>query len=286
MGASEPMDRLSGFLLENLLAMIVVGAIVIVLAAVTSRPEFLLVGLALVGLAGVFRLVQWSQEKIAAEYRRYAMARGFRFEAERPSAEEQYAGLVRMFAKGHAHDWRNEISGEIDGIRFSAFEYVYTTGYGNFARNRTCAVLYWPVATNDFPSFTIGPHVSDLVGYVFGLPDIVFGSDPRFSALYSLKGSDTAAVAALFPSSVRRFFVVHQGQHMAGGGHDLFWWREKSLPPPGEMDEFLAEGTSVRKLFVHDAGPGELVVGDAEEESGAGDDDQDTETEHHIYVKL
>src|ERR1700730_4017164 len=279
------MDRLSGFLLKHLTAMMVVGTIVIALGAIVivlgAAPTGRLVasfGVVLLGLGGWFRVIQLFEQNTAAKYERYAVARGFQFAAFRPDAEKQYAPLVKLFSKGHAHDWRNQISGEIDGILFSAFEYVYTTGHGNYSRDHTCAVMHWPVATNAFPSFTIGPHVSDLVDYVFGLPDIVFGSDTRFSALYSLKGSDTAAVAALFPSSVRRFFVVHQGQHMAGGGHDLFWWREKSLPPPGDVDEFLAEGNSVRKLFVHD--------GDAPADSvGAGDEDQDMETEHHIYIK-
>jgi hypothetical protein len=258
---------------DTLTAIIVAGAIAIVLAAVIGRPEFLVLGLFLLGLGGFLRVFQRTEHKVAAEYQRYAMAHGFQFEARWRSAEEASAGVVILFAKSHAHYWHNEISGEIDGIPFSSFEYEYTS----YGRDHTCAVMHWPVETNDFPRFTLDPQVSDVVGYVFGLPDIVFGADPRFSALYSLKGPDTAAVAALFPSSVRRFFVVHQGQHMAGDGHDLFWWRDRSLPPPEQMDEFLAEGNSIRKLFVHD---GDAVT----EDRDAGDDDQDTETEHHIYV--
>ena len=209
-------------------------------------------GLLLV-IGGYFWLMRWYQRKRAAEYQQYASARGYQFQAERPGAEARYERVVKLFREGHGHHWRDEISGQMDGRPFSAFEYTYTTGSGRYSHTYHCAMMQWSAPNRDFPRFALAPEgFFDRVGQVFGVQDIDFGEDPTFSKSYVLKGSDPAAVQALFTAQVREALVARPGQHIAGAGQDLFWWRESSLPDPDKIDDFLADGDSASKLFISD----------------------------------
>ena len=65
----------------------------------------------------------------------------------------------------------------------------------------------------------------------------------------SSKGSDEAAVRRLFTPSLRQALTAKHWHFVAGAASDLFWWQERGLPPPDQMEAFLAEGDSIRKIF-------------------------------------
>ncbi len=146
-----------------------------------SLALFLSLGAVALVIGGYFWLIRWYQRSRAADYQRHAVARGFQFQAERPGAEERYAAVVKMFTQGHGHHWRDEMSGQIDGSPFSAFEYVYTTGYGKGSSTYKCAMIHWPSAQRDFPRFALAPETFfDRVGQVLAYRILTSPRTSRF----------------------------------------------------------------------------------------------------------
>ena len=86
----------------------------------------------------------------------------------------------------------------------------------------------------------------------FGGQDIDFAESPEFSRAHRLRGSDEAAVRALFTPARRQVFELLGSQHAAGAGQELMWWRDGALPPPDQFDVFLMEGQRIQRAFARD----------------------------------
>lgn len=184
-------------------------------------------------------------------YQQFCNERGYQYVARRPGAERPYAGVVKLFNRGSRHRWRDEISGQYGEVPFTAFEYLYTISTGKSSRTYKFAMIRWEEPSLDLPQFALAPEgFFQRVGQLFGAQDIDFPEDPVFSHEYVLKGIDEAAVRALFTAEVRQALDAARGQNVAGAGPDLFWWQERSLPPPAEFDTFLQAGDSIRRLFI------------------------------------
>src|SRR3989475_9165166 len=111
--------------------------------------------------------------------------------------------------------------------------------------------MQWDGDDVALPRFCCTPEgFWDRLAQRFGRQDFDFVEDPEFSAAYQLRGDDEAAIQRLFTPDVRRRLVATPGQHVAGGGRHLFWWRVGKLPKPDDLDTFFAEGDGVRQLFV------------------------------------
>ena len=191
------------------------------------------------------------QKRRAKAYQAFADSAGYVYVMRRPGEEVRYAQMLPMFAQGHSRAWQHEISGRFNGLGFVAFEYVYIVGYG---RNRTVhrqAMLKWESAGARLPQFTLGPEnfFTRIGQAALGWPDIDFADDEPFSRAYVLKGADETAVRALFTPQLRSELAGEKGQHVAGDGPTLFWWRYGGLPAPAGFNDFLTAGDRVRQLF-------------------------------------
>jgi len=213
----------------------------------------------IVSIAGVALLIlviylvqRRIEQQRQAAYQQFCDARGYRYVARRPGAEKPYAGVVRLFNRGSQHRWRDEISGQFGGTPFTAFEYLYTISTGKSSATYKFAMIRWEDPGVQLPQFALAPEgFFQRVGQLFGAQDIDFPEDRAFSHEYVLKGTDEAAVQALFTPEVRQVLAASAGQKIAGAGADLFWWQERSLPPPAEFDAFLQAGDSIRRLLIH-----------------------------------
>jgi hypothetical protein len=112
--------------------------------------------------------------------------------------------------------------------------------------------LLWSIGRT-LPQFLLTPEglLARIAAY-FGGQDIDFADSPEFSRAYRLRGSDEAAVRSLFTPARRQVFELNRGQHAAGAGGELMWWRDGALPPPDAFDAFLMEGERVRGAFARD----------------------------------
>jgi len=186
----------------------------------------------------------------------YCQERGYRFERERPGAATALAAEFPIFTKGHGQTWSSTVTGTVGGNSFTAFEYVYITGYGRNRQTHKLGMMYWETPGTNLPRFSCGPEgFWRRIAQRFGAQDFDFAEDEAFSRAYELQGDDEAAVRALFTPS-RRMFLVSAGpdgttqrQHVAGAGTRLLWWRAGRLPGPQELDQFIADGERVRRMF-------------------------------------
>ena len=106
---------------------------------------------------------------------------------------------------------------------------------------------------SSLPQFLLTPEgFWARVAAYFGGQDIDFADSPEFSSAYRLRGSDEPAVRALFTPARRQVFELIRGQHAAGAGRELMWWRDGVLPPPPEFDAFLMDGERIRVAFARD----------------------------------
>lgn len=181
----------------------------------------------------------------------FCPARGFDYEPKRTDAEGTYASFVDIFGQGYDHEWRHVISGQFNGHSFTTFEYRFTTGYGKSRETHYLAMIHWSKAAASLPQFTLAPETFfDRIGnQLFRGQNIDFPEDPAFARACVVKGSDPAPVRALFTPAVRAALTPNRGQHLAGAGTDLFWWKEGDLPGPDQFDAYLTELDGVRNLF-------------------------------------
>lgn len=209
-------------------------------------------------IVGAFLLTEHRRREALQQY---ADQRGYGFEPRRPRAEQAMTDTFPIFKRGHNRSWRSTITGQVGGKPFTAFEYVYVTGGGNSSHRHRLAMMLWEMPGLNLPRFTLVPEgFWRRVAQRFGAQDFDFEGDEAFSRGYELQGDDEAAVRALF-TSARRAYLVAAGpdgrvprHHVAGAGSRLLWWRTGRLPAPDELDQFIADGDRVRRLFVEERG--------------------------------
>jgi hypothetical protein len=187
----------------------------------------------------------------------YCLMRGYRFEAGRPGGEATLANGFPLFRKGRHRRWGATITGRIGGSSFTAFEYSYVTGGGRSSSRHHLAAVLWEFESAELPQFTLVPErVLNRLAQRFGAQDFDFEEDPLFSRSFQLQGDDETAVRRLFTAARRAYLtgpaldrdrpVAH---HLAGAGGRLLWWRVGNLPKTDALDEFLAEGDRLRRVF-------------------------------------
>ena len=207
----------------------------------------------LIAFAVVFAAVVYAgkllEQRRTAAYEQFCAVSGYQYVADRPGQELDPA--LPFFDRGHGRRWRHEISGQYNGLPFAAFEYRYIVGAGRSQQTYTRAMIRWTNIGATLPQFTLAPETFfTRLGQLLGWHDIQFADDPAFSATYMLKGEHEMEVASFFSLQLRQQLTAMPGQHAAGAGSTLFWWREQKLPGPDRFAAFLAEGDQVRTILV------------------------------------
>lgn len=202
---------------------------------------FIIGGSILVGV--VYAVLEARRDKA---YLAFCQSRGFTY---RPPASDDvtaYASFVGLFRKGN-RAWANHaISGNFNGHPFLTYEYVYTTGGGKTTVMYFFALMHWQQAGAALPQFSLGPKS------LFDGAVIPFPEDPQFADSCHVTGTDEAAVRALFTAELRAALTPNRGQHLAGKGADLFWWKQGNLPDADEFDAYLSELERIRSLVFTD----------------------------------
>ena len=189
----------------------------------------------------------------------YSEQRGYRFEKNRPGAETELWEAFPIFRKGRGHAWGCTITGQVGGTPFTAFDYVFITGSGKSSHRNPLAMMLWETPGVSLPRFSLGPEgFWNRLAQRFGKQDFDFEGDEEFSRGYELQGDDETAVRALFTPARRAYLVAAgpdgavQRHHLAGAGSRLLWWRSGRLPGPDELDQFIADGDRMRRLFLEE----------------------------------
>ena len=185
-------------------------------------------------------------------YRAFCEARGYTYQVGSSDTCQTYAPIADVFSKGRPLGRSHLISGQFNGHPFVTFEYQYAIGSGRAQRLGFVAVVHWEKAGADLPQFDLRPRgLLDAVG--LGGSAIAFPEDRPFSDACAVIGPDEPAIRSLFTSEVRAALVPNLGQHLAGKGKDLFWWKEGNLPDADELEAYLRDVDRIRNLFLSDS---------------------------------
>ena len=209
---------------------------------------------------GVVGALLVRQRRHRAALEEYCLVRGYRFEPERRGAEAPLAGTFPIFKQGRRRRWGATINGQVGGRPFTAFEYTYMTGGGNSNQQHRLTAFLWDVPEAALPRFSLVPEgFFRRLAQRFGVQDFDFDEDAEFSRGYQLQGDDERAVRALFTGARRAYLIAESPDgrraprhHLAGAGTQLLWWRNGRLPGPDDLDQLIADGDRLRRLFLED----------------------------------
>jgi len=209
---------------------------------------------------GVIAAVFYRERRRRAAFEEYCLIRGYRYERERPGAESSLGGTFGIFKEGRRRRWGSTINGQVGGRPFMVFEYTYVTGGGNNNHRHRLTVMLWEAPEGALPRFRLVPEgFFHRIAQRFGMQDFDFEEDTEFSRAYLLQGDDERAVRALFTPARRAFFTAESPDgrrtprhHLAGAGTRLVWWRDGRLPGADDLDQLIADGDRLRRLFLED----------------------------------
>ena len=224
-------------------------------------PPAAIVAVAVAIPAGIIALFVASERRRREALQQYAEQRGYQFERRRVKAEAALADVFPIFKQGRGRTWGSTITGQVGVRPFTLFEYVYVTGGGNSSHRHYLSMMLWESADVSLPRFSLAPEgFWRRVAQRFGAQDFDFEGDEEFSRGYELQGDDESAVRGLFTPTRRAYLVAAgpggklQRHHLAGARTRLLWWLNGRLPKPDDLDQFIADGDRVRRLFMEERG--------------------------------
>ena len=223
-------------------------------------PPFLPVLGAVAVAGGILATLFYRERRRRAALEEYCLVRGYRFERGRDGGEAALAGSFSVFKQGHRHRWGATINGQVGGRPFTLFDYTYVTGGGNSNNRHRLTLMLWDAPEGNLPRFSLVPEgFFNRLAQRFGTQDFDFDEDAEFSRAYQLQGDDERGVRALFTPARRAFLIAESPDgrraprhHLAGAGTRLLWWRDGRLPGPDDLDQLIADGDRLRRLFLED----------------------------------
>jgi hypothetical protein len=222
-------------------------------------PPAAIIAVAVAIPAGIVGALAVADKRRRDALQQYSEQRGYQFERKRRGAEQALAEEFPIFRRGRGRSWGSTITGQVGGKPFTAFEYVYVTGGGKSSHRNPLAIMLWQAPDVSMPRFSCVPEgFWNRLAQRFGKHDFDFEGDEEFSRGYELQGDDEAGVRALFTARRRAYLSAagpdgrSERHHLAGAGNRLLWWRTGRLPVPDEMDQFIADGDRMRRLFMEE----------------------------------
>ena len=155
-----------------------------------------------------------------------------------------------LFRQGSSRRLKNLMTSPPGDPRAVLFDYSYVISTGKSQHTHSQTVFYATGERLALPSFSVRPeNFFHRVGRMFGYQDIDIDRRPTFSEQFLLRGTDEAAVRAVFSDDVAAFFEARPGVCAAATGRELLYWRPGRLATPADIDPFIAEGFELAELF-------------------------------------
>lgn len=155
--------------------------------------------------------------------------------------------MFEFFDHGQDDKVKHPMKGERFGLEVTLFDYSITVSR-NTDHNLT--VLIVEQVGPGFPSFTLKPErAAQIINVFFGGQDIDFGSHPRFSREYSLKGVEEYQIRRLFTHEVLAFLEHRPGLFVQARGPMLLITQNDAWVPVKELNDFVQFGTQLYRVL-------------------------------------
>jgi hypothetical protein len=210
-------------------------------------------------LAGVPVWLMWRHERNRTKSLRATATSLGATLTPKVTAAEMVALLDRscLGSHGHVRALTNlmEIAGT-EELRIQVFEYYYCIGPDATGTHFQQTVLRMQSPMLNLPEFVVHPEPFFYdYGNALGLQHINFPLDREFDRTFTVRGTDEAAIRAVFTPAVIRFFREHPGLVLEGDGDRLLFYHSAKTLKPDELAVFLEEGKEATALIFAAAGP-------------------------------
>lgn len=177
---------------------------------------------------------------------------GFSFDAEPHEDLMSPLENINLFRVGYSKNVSNVMKGKINHVFWTIFDYKYTIGGEKDSRVYSQTVAYGQIDEANFPVFSLGHEESfHKIGDILGAKDIDFKDNPGFSDKYLLKGSDEAAVRAVFKPHVLKFFEKKKERVNVEASRDkIIIYRNRDDVGPAGLSRFIEDASNILRLFL------------------------------------
>ena len=220
---------------------------------------FIFAAALLLAMATVVLLLMRQQDRLVGQrdsaYRSYCTSRGYQYVPSRPGAEKPYINLLGFFNQGSNRSWGFEVSGVINGRPFTAFEYTMAMG-SRYRKTFAHALMKWELDGAAMPDFLVVPADQVTSGPPGRSDRVEFPDDQLFTFGFAVIASNADPVREFLSPTrrqrLRTHLIADPEQYIRGSSSTLFWYRDTYLPPPEQLDQFIAAGESVRAALLDD----------------------------------
>ena len=137
------------------------------------------------------------------------------------------------------------------GERSTVFDFRYTVGYANNSNTIVQTVIIMHAPALHLPPFILKPEsLFEKTVQLFGGSDIDFAEWPKFSELYTLRGTDEALIRQAFTPMVIQYCEQQPRKIcLEGAGDGLLFYRPARRVKPEEVGAFVKDALEIRSLF-------------------------------------
>ncbi len=210
---------------------------------------FMYIVLSLSAVAILVWAIWLVDKKRTADLRRVAVSLNLSFTAKDNDLVDAMQAF-HLFSQGHTRRVRNILHGRANDTDVKIFDYQYTVGSGKQSTIYLQTVILFRSSRLDLPRFTLQPERwYHKMGAMLGHADIDFGSHPKFSGLYLLRGKEEDRIRATFTTDVLDYYAAHPKCASEGGGNTFLFWRRRRRVSPKAIQHFMAEGFGLFSRF-------------------------------------
>lgn len=215
------------------------------------------------GLGWYFVRVRKRANQRVKSFQDLAAQMNFQFLGEIPYANLTSAGNYEIFTSGNPGSQHiyNLISGTVNNIQVSIFDFAYYTGTDDRHRRSNKHLHFQTIVMLDFsqinlPPFLLKPEsgkimqaVNNALGNRSG--EIHFPNHPAFSQNYLLRSKDEQRVRQLFNERIISFYESNTGLTTEGGASRMVFYRNETKIEPAQIRAALDEALTAASLFLN-----------------------------------
>ena len=159
------------------------------------------------------------------------------------SVWQLHDGSLPLFNAGHSRKAANVLTGQIEDIGVSIFDFRYTTGHGKHSSTHRQTVVLMQLSGKLLPSMEIRPEgFFSKIATSFGYQDFDFGEHYEFSGKYLVRGKDEEAIRRIMTHQLMEFMASKPKRPtIQTSGESFLFFRPRGRVKPAKLDKLLGE---------------------------------------------
>ena len=227
-----------------------------IIVSICMSGVLILVGL--VALAGLsVALSKLSEKRRAKDLAAAANRLGFSYQKKVDPMAVMPSGSFVLFRKGDSRSCANVMWQKVDGFAVTHFDFLYTVGFNNSARDCSQTVTMFQTSRLNFPGFFLTSK-----GFFEKIDDALRGNSINFtdfaifSKSYLLRSENEERIRWLFSEDILHFFEAHLGYTVEAWQNTLIVYHPGQLLRPKDLERELVGRREIFEALRGRAKPG------------------------------